>query len=217
MTHIIEDTVARLRDRITEGARLTSSYFQDHRTPFSPGEWYTAEKVSFDTTGRLAVTYLSYSEGGRTPERRKTFFDADDMIALADPSTNPNGRARLVLPGGYMDACDGGNLQTWDVYLADGRPLAKGVATTDGRAMLDRYAPEMIWVHKGDGKWTAQGYGRCWKVERGGRNLAFTAHDPMTRAWFYTLSTRPLDVEEWQEVKSGCASPEEAREAAPQS
>jgi hypothetical protein len=216
MAHITEDTVTRLRDRITEGVRITSSYFQDHRTPFSPTEWFTAEKVAFDKTGRLTVTYRYWSEKNGKYATRNTYFNADDMIALAEEESDVS-KARLTLPGGgYMDACGGGNLRIWDVYAPDGTQLARELGTVDARDMLAEYAPEMIWVHKGDGNWIARGHGRAWKIARDGRNPDYNPHTTaLTRYWFYTLSSRPLDGEEWTEVAKGCKTPEEAREAAP--
>jgi hypothetical protein len=216
MTHVTEDTVTRLREKITEGARMRGSHFQDHRTPFSAGEWLTAESVAFDESGRLTVTYLSYGGERQTPQRRNAYFDADDMIALADEST-PENPARLILPGGgYMVACDGGNLRIWDVYAPDGTQLAQEASTVDARDMLAEYAPEMIWVHKGDDKWEARGHGCEWLVTRDGRNPEWSArHDPMSRAWLYALMSRPLGAHEYEPVAQGCKTPEEARQAAP--
>jgi hypothetical protein len=214
MSHIVEDTVTRLREQITEGARITSSPFQDHRTPFGPMEWFTADAVAFDESGRLTVTYHWITERG-AKRVREAYFDADDMIALTVPGT-PENPARLILAGGgYMVACDGGNLRSWDVYAPDGTRIAEGRGTADARYMLAEYAPEMIWVHKGDGKWVAQGHGREWLVTRHGRNPEYTAHMPMSRAWLYALMSRPVGAHEYVEVVEGCATPEEARAAAP--
>lgn len=214
MTHITEDTVIRLRDRITEGVALRDSHFQDHRTPFHSGGWYTADAVSFDKSGRLTVTYLDYSQGAR-PGRSKVHFDADDMIALLDRDT-PQNPARLILSGGgYMIACDGGNLRTWDVYAPDDTPLGREVETVDARAMLIAYAPEMIWVNKGDDRFIARGYGREWQVVRGERNPAYSARTFLPRFWFFDLLSRPLGAEKWETVVAGCETPEAARENAP--
>lgn len=214
MTHVTEDTVTRLRDRIAKGSQLRDSYFQDHRTPFEVGEWYTADAVSFDKAGRLTLTYLSYA-GRPTPERRKVHFDADDMIALADTST-PQNPDRLILPGGgYMIACNGGNLQTWDVYAPDGTPLGKGVGTVDARAMLVTYAPEMLWVNKGDDRFIARGHRREWQVTRGKKNPAYSARTSVPRFWFFDLLSRPLGAEEWEMVSAGWETPQAARDCAP--
>lgn len=212
MTHITEDTVTRLREQIAEGVKITGSHFQDHRTPFLPTEWHTAEGVSFDNEGRLTVTYHYYTEGG-SKRVSKVYYDADDMIALAD--NTDRSEARLILPGGYMIARNGTSFRTWDVYRTDGTQLGQEIGTADARALLDDYAPEMIWVHQGDGKWTARGHGREWLVTRDGRNPDYTARMPMSRAWLYALMSRPLGAHEYVAVVEGCATAEEAREAAP--
>lgn len=210
--HITEDTVARLRDRITKGVRIAGSYFQDHRTPFSPTEWHTADDVKFDGEGRLTVTTHYYTEGGA----RRTldvYYSAHTMVALAED--DGRNESRLNLPGGYMVACPGGNLRIWDAYAADGTRLARELGTVDARHLLDERAPEMIWVDKGDGKFIARGYGREWLVQRDGRNPDFTAHMPLSRAWLYALLSRPLGTPEYEEVVKGAGTPREARDAAP--
>lgn len=73
----------------------------------------------------------------------------------------------------------------------------------------------MIWVHHGDGKWTARGHGRHWKIERARRNPDYDVHTSLTYAWLYSLLSCPLDAAFWEEVKTDCATPQEAREAAP--
>ncbi|MEU9405524.1 hypothetical protein AB0E08_07455 [Streptomyces sp. NPDC048281] len=212
MTHITEDTVTRLREQIVKGVRMRASHFQDHRTPLSAGEWHTADDVSFDESGRLTVTYHWYTEGGKK-KISKTYFDADAMVALADPNT-PQNPSRLILPGGYMIACAGGNLHTWDVYRADGTQLGQEVTTVDARAMLDAYAPEMVWVRAGN-TWTARGNGRAWKIEQGRRNPDFDAHTPLTRTHLFNLLARPLDAEEWETLAVDLATAEDAKALAP--
>lgn len=208
---IIEDTVTRLRDRIVKDIWIASSYLQDHLTPFSPTEWHTADSVSFDDEGRLTVHTHRFTERGAR-QNFEVYYGPHTMVALAEE--DGENRSRLILSGGYMDATPGGNLRSWDVYAADGTPLAQGIGTSDARYLLDQRAPEMIWVDKGDGKFTARGYGREWLVQRDGRNPEYTAHMPLSRAWLYALLSRPLGSHKFIECVTGCATPSEAREAA---
>lgn len=216
MSHITEDTVTRLREQIVKGARLVRRYWDDHGTPFTATDWQTAEGVTFDGDGWLTVTYLRYAtESSRTREKRTALYSPDTVIALADRSSAPNGRKRLILPGGYMDAVDGGNLRTWDVFATDGTRLAQEIGTADARYLLEERAPEMIWRDHGDGKFTARGHGREWLVTRDGRNPEYTAHMPMSRAWLYALLSRPLGAHEYVAVIRECETPDAARACAP--
>lgn len=215
MTHVTEDTVARLREQITKGARLVRRYWDDNGTPFTGTDWLTAEAVSFDRNGWVTVTYLRYAkESSKKPTTYTALYSPDTVIALADQDT-PQNPARLILPGGYMDAVPGGNLRIWDVYAADGAPLAQEVGTADARYLLEERAPEMIWRDLGDGKYTARGHGREWLVTRDGRNPEYTAHMPMSRAWLYALMSRPLGAHEYVAVIRECETPDAARACAP--
>lgn len=220
MPHITEDTVTRLRDRITPGTYLTGSYFQDHRTPFG-SDFHRTETVAFDNDGRLTITYHWYTGGAKRVQN--VYFSPETMIAIQDMTElrpgvwmQTHNNSRLILPGGFMDACSGGNLRTWDVYRTDGTPIAQEIGTADARALLDECTPEMIWVDKGDGKFIARGHGREWMVTRDGRAPEYDAHtSPLSRFWLYALMSRPLGAHEYVAVARGCATAEEARGAAP--
>jgi hypothetical protein len=213
MPHITEDTVNRLRDSIVKGARLVRRFWQDDSAPQAYGDgFHTAEAVKLNADGWVTIDYVWYTEGG-SKRVESLHYGPDDVIALVEMKelrpgvqTYAHNDSRLILPGGYMDARPGGNLRAWDVYRADGTQLAEDVTTAEGRALLAEEAPEMIWVHDGDGNYAARGNGRAWKIER-----RFNGHG----GWLYDLSTRPLDVEEWETLRVDCATPQEAKEAAP--
>jgi hypothetical protein len=213
MTHMIEDTVARLRDRIVKGSVLVRRYWPDHGTPHHATDFQRAEGVSFDKDGWLTVTYMRYEEGKRNPVRRTALYPPDEMIALAVDGSG----SRTILPGGYLDAVPGGNWKVWDVFRTDGTPLAQGVGMLRARDLLDGYAPEMIWVHHGDGNWTAKGSGYLWKIARSSRNPDYDVHSPIWQCWLYSLSRCPLGTDEWETVTADGKVPGELRKDAPAS
>lgn len=215
MPHITEDTVSRLRERITEGARLVRRYWGDDSTPYG-ADFHIAVSVAFDADGWVTITYRWYTKGGAR-RVQELHYSPDDVVAVVDMRGDAYAHHddRLTLPGGYMDAHPGTSHRVWDVYRSDGTLLAKSETVTGGRALLAEEAPEMIWRHHGDGKWTARGQGRHWRVERDGSNPDYDVHAPLSRSWFYTLSSRPLSGGDWQAVRVQCATPQEAREAAP--
>jgi hypothetical protein len=211
MPYIIEDTATRLRDRITQGATLSGRYWSDEDAPHKYS-FYTATAVKRHADGWVTVSYLAPSEERKKPETQELYFAPDDMIALVE---SHEGDSRLILPGGYMVALPGSNWRLWDAYRADGTPVAQKVSTTEGRALLEEYAPEMIWVHHGDGQWTARGHGHRWKVQRGGHNNDYDVRrDPIWQWWLYDLLACPMGREEWQAIKTGCATPQDAKAAA---
>jgi len=223
MPHFTEDTVTRLRDRITEGAHLVRRYWPDDSTP-SGASFLKAEAVTFDADGWVTITTREWNEKNGRYAKVKHSYGPDDVVAVVEmkplgdtgAETYAHNDSRLTLAGGHMDARPGGNLRAWDVYRADGALLAEGVGTAEGRALLAEEAPEMIWVHHGDGKWNARGHGRHWKIQRGRRNPDYDPHtSPTWQWWLYDLLARPLDGGEWKEIKTDSESPQQAREAAP--
>lgn len=225
MPWIREATVSDARDDITVGARLVRRFWPDESAPHAYGDsFHTAEAVKFNADGWVTIDYVRYTEGG-SKRVESLHYAPDDVVAIAamglvyaggNMQTYAHNDSRLFLPGGYMDAHPGTMHGVWDVYRADGTPLAEGVSTAEGRELLAAEAPAMIWVHHGDGKWTARGHGRAWRIERDGRAPDYSPRtSPLSRYWLYTLSSRLLEGEEWEEVAQGCATAEDAKGAAP--
>lgn len=214
MSHMIEDTVVRLRDRIGVGSVLLRRYWLDHSTPFTATGLKEVEQVKFDEDGWMTIWYESYDGDGKSPTRKSMLFYPDDEIALRVDGEG----TRLILPGGYLDAVSGGNLREWDVFRSDGTLLARKAGMLRARDLLEEFAPEMIWKHHGDGKWTARGHGFQWKVSRGSRNPGYDVHKPIWTSWFYTLSRRDValswqddDESGWEVVVADQESPGAAR------
>lgn len=225
MPHVTETTLAAAWELglITDGARLVRRFWGEHKAPHAYlGSFFTAHEVTSDAEGRAALVQHSYRENRRTPGKVTIHYAPDDVVSVVAMTATANGARtylhhddRLILPGGYMDAHPGTMHGVWDVFHHDGTPIAQRVNVERGRALLAKHAPEMVWAHLGDGVWETRGHGRYWRVARDGRNPDFDAHAPLTRAWLYALSYRPLDGGEWVKVAQGCETPEDAKSAAP--
>lgn len=213
MPHITEDTVTRLHDRITPGARITRRFWKDDSAPMI-SDALTADTVEWHPDGALTVTYSWYTEGSRYPKTSTAPFGPQEPVALIEDGEP----YRLLLPGGRMDARPGGNLRSWDAYLTDGTPLAQDVTTAQARALLADHAPEMIWVDNGGGNYSARGHGHHWRIRRGRRNPDYDAlRTPVYLAWLFDLQSRPQDSQDpqdWHDVKHDCPTPADAQAAA---
>lgn len=220
MPHITETTVtaATAAGLLAPGVRVAGPRFwtDDQSAHAALGVFLTADDVKTDDDEHATIGYSYYTEGGAR-KKHSVHWDADDVVAVVEMNAT-GGYAhhddRLTLPGGYMDAHPGTSLRVWDVFTADGAPLAQGVTTAQGRALLAEHAPEMMWTAQGDGVFTARGHGRMWRIERGRRNPDFTAHTPLSRAWLLNVLSAPLGTDDWTVVAEGVVTLDDAKRAA---
>lgn len=139
MPWIREATVTDAREEIVPGAYLVRRFWQNedpaHRYL---GSFFTAQQVSFDDKGWVAITTHYYEENDHRPKKMDFYYRKDDVVAICrmNGDTYADHDDRLIVQGGYLNAQPGTCYQYWGVFTNDDIEIATGVSTAEGRALI---------------------------------------------------------------------------------